>query len=46
MTHLSIIKNEQQYSAYCDELERLELMEHRTQAIEDRAELLILFVGY
>ena len=44
MEQVSIIKNEKQYFAYCDEVERLELMERKTQAIEDRIELLILLI--
>lgn len=44
MEQLFIIKNEQQYFAYCDELERLELMDSKTQAIENRIELLILLI--
>ena len=44
MEQLSIIKNEKQYFAYCDELERLELMDNKTKATEDRAELLILLI--
>ncbi len=44
MEQLSIIKNETQYFAYCDEVERLELMESKTQSIEDRIELLILLI--
>ena len=44
MEQVSIIKNEKQYFAYCDEVERLELLEHKTQAIEDRIELLILLI--
>ena len=44
MEQLFIIKNEQQYFAYCDELERLELMDSKKQAIENRIELLILLI--
>lgn len=44
MEHLSIIKNEQQYFAYCDELERLELMDNKDQRLQDRAELLLLLI--
>jgi len=44
MKPISIIKNEAQYFAYCDEVEQLEAMESKTNAIEDRVELLILLI--
>ncbi|MEM1124981.1 MAG: helix-turn-helix domain-containing protein [Bacteroidota bacterium] len=44
LSSLSIIKNEQQYFAYCDELERLELVDNKTQLLQDRAELLLLLI--
>lgn len=44
MEHLSIIRTEKQYFEYCDELEHLELMDNKTQALKDRTELLILLI--
>ena len=44
MKSVSIIKSEAQYFAYCDEVEQLELMEIKSQEIENRIELLILLI--
>jgi len=44
MKPISIIKNETQYFAYCDELERLESLEKKSDEVEDRIELLILLI--
>jgi len=44
MKPVSIIKNEAQYFAYCDEVEQLVSMEHKANELEDRVELLILLI--
>lgn len=44
MQALTIIKDEKQYYAYCDELEKLAENENNSEAIDDRIEHLLLLI--